>query len=175
MRRAAATGGPLDPPLLLLLDEAANIAPIPNLDEIASTGAGQGVQLLSVFQDMAQVKLALRRTRGDDRQQPPRQAVRHRRSPTPRPSTTSRVSSAPASSSTAPATRQRGQRSTTEGETYRDLAPANVVRGRDPGTALLVYGHLSPAKIRLRPWFQDKGLRALKGQAVDEDGEGVER
>jgi hypothetical protein len=26
---------------------------IPNLDEIASTGAGQDVQLLSVFQDMA--------------------------------------------------------------------------------------------------------------------------
>ncbi len=51
----AATGKPLDPPLLLLLDECANIAPIPNLAEIASTGAGQGVQLLSVFQDMAQV------------------------------------------------------------------------------------------------------------------------
>jgi len=42
--------------LLLVLDEAANIAPIPNLDEIASTGAGQGVQLLSVFQDLAQVR-----------------------------------------------------------------------------------------------------------------------
>ena len=52
---AATTGKPLDPPLLLLLDECANIAPIPNLAEIASTGAGQGVQLLSVFQDMAQV------------------------------------------------------------------------------------------------------------------------
>ena len=51
----AATGKPLDPPLLLLLDECANIAPIPNLAEIASTGAGQGVQLLSVFHDMAQV------------------------------------------------------------------------------------------------------------------------
>ena len=53
--RAAAQGRPIDPPLLLLLDEAANIAPIPNLAEIASTGAGQGVQLLTVFQDMAQV------------------------------------------------------------------------------------------------------------------------
>ena len=53
---AAATGRPIDPPLLLVLDEAANIAPIPNLDEVASTGAGQGMQLLSVFQDLAQVK-----------------------------------------------------------------------------------------------------------------------
>jgi type IV secretion system protein VirD4 len=38
----AATRKPLDPPLLLLLDECANIAPIPNLAEIASTGADRG-------------------------------------------------------------------------------------------------------------------------------------
>ena len=52
----AATDGPLDPPLLLLLDEAANIAPIPNLDAIASTAAGQGIQLVSIFHDMAQLR-----------------------------------------------------------------------------------------------------------------------
>ncbi len=53
--RSSKTGKPIDPPLLIVLDEAANIAPIPNLDEIASTGAGQGIQLLSVFQDLAQL------------------------------------------------------------------------------------------------------------------------
>src|SRR5665811_1519991 len=36
---SAATGRPIDPPLLLVLDELANIAPIPNLEEVASTGA----------------------------------------------------------------------------------------------------------------------------------------
>ena len=35
--RAARTGRPLDPRLLLMMDEAANIAPLPNIDEIAST------------------------------------------------------------------------------------------------------------------------------------------
>ena len=33
----------------------ANIAPLPDLDQIASTGAGQGLQLVTVFQDLAQV------------------------------------------------------------------------------------------------------------------------
>ena len=52
--RSAQTGSPIDPPLLLALDEAANIAPLPNLDEIASTGPGQGVQLLTVLQNISQ-------------------------------------------------------------------------------------------------------------------------
>ena len=47
-------GRPLDPPLLIVLDEAANIAPLPDLDVIASTGAGHGVQLVTVLQDLAQ-------------------------------------------------------------------------------------------------------------------------
>jgi len=51
---SARTGKPIDPALLLALDEVANIAPLPNLDELASTGPGQGVQLLSVFQDISQ-------------------------------------------------------------------------------------------------------------------------
>ena len=48
-------GKPLDPPLLLVLDECANIAPLRDLPTLASTGAGQGIQLVSVFQDMAQI------------------------------------------------------------------------------------------------------------------------
>ncbi len=40
---------------LLVLDEAPNIAPLPDLDQIASTGAGQGIQLVTVVQDLAQV------------------------------------------------------------------------------------------------------------------------
>ena len=52
--RSAQTGRPIDPPLLLALDEAANIAPLPNLDEIASSGPGQGVQLLTILQNISQ-------------------------------------------------------------------------------------------------------------------------
>jgi type IV secretory pathway TraG/TraD family ATPase VirD4 len=38
---SAQTGKPIDPPLLIVLDEAANIAPLPDLDVLASSGAGQ--------------------------------------------------------------------------------------------------------------------------------------
>jgi type IV secretion system protein VirD4 len=70
----AQTDKPLDPPLLIVLDEAANTAPVPDLDVIASTGAGQGIQLVTVFRDLAQVE-ALRQACTDDRQQPPRAKV----------------------------------------------------------------------------------------------------
>src|SRR5262249_23223841 len=53
--RASRTGKPLDPPLLLVLDECPTIAPLRELATIASTGAGQGIQLVSVFHDIAQV------------------------------------------------------------------------------------------------------------------------
>ncbi|HLI24332.1 MAG TPA: type IV secretory system conjugative DNA transfer family protein, partial [Acidimicrobiales bacterium] len=48
------TGHPLDPPLLLVLDEAANVAPIRDLDTLASTGAGMGMQLVTICQDLSQ-------------------------------------------------------------------------------------------------------------------------
>ena len=53
--RVMATGRPLDTPLLIVIDELANIAPIPNLGQIASTAASQGIQLVSIVQDLAQL------------------------------------------------------------------------------------------------------------------------
>ena len=46
---------PLDPPLLVVLDEAANIAPLSDLDALASTAAGHGVQLVTIWHDLAQI------------------------------------------------------------------------------------------------------------------------
>ncbi|HSS11833.1 MAG TPA: type IV secretory system conjugative DNA transfer family protein [Acidimicrobiales bacterium] len=46
---------PLDPPLLVVLDEVANIAPLRDLDTLASTAAGMGIQLVTVCQDLAQL------------------------------------------------------------------------------------------------------------------------
>ena len=51
--------------------------------------------------------------------------------------------------------------SMTQSVTYRDLAPANVLREMRPGHGVLVYGHLAPARITLRPWFKDRKLRRL--------------
>jgi type IV secretion system protein VirD4 len=141
---------------------------IPNLAEIASTGAGQGVQLLSVFQDMAQVSSRYGRAA-------PTIVNNHRGSGLGSgisdPDTlsyASRVLGASEFEQRSRGTGEKGRRSETEGDTYRDLAPANVVRERDPGTGLLVYGHLPPAKIKLRPWYEDRELRQRR------DGLGAE-
>lgn len=44
---------------------------------------------------------------------------------------------------------ERGRRSTTEGDAYRDLVPAHLVRERESGTALLMYGGLPLTRLRL--------------------------
>jgi type IV secretion system protein VirD4 len=56
--RARALGGVLQPRLLLALDEAANFARIPRLAGYASSGPGQGIQLLLCYHDLAQVESA---------------------------------------------------------------------------------------------------------------------
>jgi type IV secretion system protein VirD4 len=164
----AATGKPLDPPLLLALDECANIAPIPNLAEIASTGAGQGVELLSVFQDMAQVSSRYGRQAATIVNNHRATVLGSGISDPDTLSYASRILGAGEFEQRSRSTGEKGRRSETEGDTYRDLAPANVVRERDPGTGLLVYGHLPPAKIKLRPWYEDRELRRLR------DGLGTE-
>lgn len=162
----AATGRPLDPPLLLLLDEAANIAPIPNLDEIASTAGGQGVQLLSVFQDVAQIGARYQR-------RAPTIVNNHRAkvfgSGISDPETldyVSRIVGAGEFEHRSRTAGEQGRSTTTEGETYRDLVPPGLLRGADPGSAILVYGHLPPARVRLRPWFHEASLRRMRDQGA---------
>jgi type IV secretory pathway TraG/TraD family ATPase VirD4 len=45
-----------DPPVLLALDELANIAPIPDLPSMISEGGGQGVVTLACLQDLSQAR-----------------------------------------------------------------------------------------------------------------------
>jgi len=49
-------GGRLDPPLLLALDEVANIAKLPSLPEMVSAGGGAGITTLVVLQSLAQAR-----------------------------------------------------------------------------------------------------------------------
>lgn len=51
----SAEGAP-GPPVLLALDEAANIAPIPDLPSMITEGAGQGLITLACFQDLSQAR-----------------------------------------------------------------------------------------------------------------------
>jgi type IV secretion system protein VirD4 len=168
---AAASGRPIEPPLLLVLDEAANIAPIANLDEIASSGAGQGVQLVSVFQDLAQV-----RSRYGERAQT---IVNNHRAKLfgagiSDPETLAYVSKVTGAAEFTQESHSKGEReSTTSTKTYRDLVDASTLRGADSSSALLLYGNLPPAKVRLSPWYAERALRELSEGAVA--GEGAQR
>jgi type IV secretion system protein VirD4 len=153
--------GPLDPPLLVVLDEAANIAPLQDLDRLASTGAGMGIQLVTVCQDLAQ--LAARY--GPDRA---RSIANNHRAKVVL-SGIADVGTLDTVSGLAgeQAVREQsftnhlrdGRRSMSSSTTYRRLAPADELRRIPPGRGVLIYGHLPPARLVLRPWYRDAELR----------------
>lgn len=157
--RASSEGGRLKEPLLVVLDEAANIAPLRDLDTLASTASSHGIQLVSVFQDMAQIT-----TRYQDRAQT---VVNNHRakiilsgiSDTQTLEYASRLLGDEAVMRSSVTRGAQGTRSTTESMTMRSVAPANVLRSIRPGEGVLVYGHLPPTRLKLRPWFKEKLLR----------------
>lgn len=165
--RAARTGKPLEPPLLGLFDEAANIAPIPNLHEVASTAAGQGIQVLSIFQDLAQISARYGRNAATIVNNHRAKLIGVGISDPETLTWASRVIGAGEFEQRSQTAGERGRRSTTQGDTYRDLAPAGVLREGPLNTAVLIYGSLPPAQIRLRPWFQEADLRRIREASSD--------
>lgn len=152
--RANARGGTLEHPCLVLLDEAGNIAPLRDLPGYASTARSHGITLVSIWQDLAQIKAIYRdraqtvlnnhraklfgtgiadeatleyvsRLIGDER----RTEVNHS------------------------GDLHGGRRSISEHVTYRRAAPADLLRRIRPNEAVLVYGSELPAQVRLRPWY----------------------
>jgi type IV secretory pathway TraG/TraD family ATPase VirD4 len=144
-------GKPLSPPLLVVLDEAAHIAPLAELDGLAATCASHGIQLVTVWQDLAQV-----RARYGSRA--PTVLNNHRAKlflPGIADPDTLEYASALIGDEEVnqPSfTRdQRGARSTTSTTAPRRLLPAAALRCLPRGAAVLVYGTLPPAKLSLRP------------------------
>jgi type IV secretion system protein VirD4 len=161
----AVASAPLDPPLLLVLDEAANIAPVRDLDALASTAAGLGVQLVTVCQDLAQ--LAARY----DGERARTIANNHRAklllSGVSDIATLDLVSGLAGEQAVREETTtddlRTGGRTRSVATTLRRLAPADELRRVEPGRAVLVYGHLPPVRLRLRPWYLDRRLRKRAG------------
>jgi type IV secretion system protein VirD4 len=155
----AAEGRPCDPSLLLVLDEAANTAPIRNLPEIAATAAGQGIQVVTVFQDLAQARSrygeAADTILANHRAKLFLSGISDAR-------TLDYLGRALGDEEVGYESHTRGlhgSSSRTRGTRSRRLAPADAVRGIPPGEAILVYGHLPPARLRLRPWYREPSLR----------------
>jgi type IV secretion system protein VirD4 len=47
----------------------------------------------------------------------------------------------------------------------RGASPAEALGWISPGHGVLLYGHLPPAPITLRPWFRDRQLQAMVNPA----------
>ncbi|HET8979409.1 MAG TPA: type IV secretory system conjugative DNA transfer family protein [Solirubrobacteraceae bacterium] len=158
--RATMAGGRLKLPLLLCLDEAGNVAPLPNLAEIASTAPSHNIQLVSIFHDLAQA-------RSRYRQQAETVVNSHRARmllPGVADLDTLRYFSGLAGeeeiTDTTRTTGGDGQ-TRTRGTRRRPLAAPEELRQLPPGHALLLYGRVAPVQVRLRMWFADRRLRRL--------------
>jgi type IV secretion system protein VirD4 len=164
--RAAHNGGRLRTPLLVVLDEAANIAPLAELDGLAATCAGHGIQLLTVWHDMAQIH-----ARYGPRA--PTVLNNHRAkvflSGIADPETLEHASRLAGIEERVLPSHTRdaaGMRTTTSTPASRPLLAPDELRRIAPGTGVLVYGSLPPARIRLRPWWRDTRFAGAAGYGV---------
>jgi type IV secretory pathway TraG/TraD family ATPase VirD4 len=162
---AARQGGRLDLPCLLLIDEAGNTVTLPDLPGYASTARSHGITLVTVWQDIGQLKASYRA-----RAQTVLNNHRAKLFGTgiSDPDTlefVSRLIGEQAQVERNVSTDLAGgRRSISEHATYRRAAPIDVVRRIGTDEAVLLYGSELPAHVRLRPWFATKALRATAGR-----------
>jgi type IV secretory pathway TraG/TraD family ATPase VirD4 len=145
-------GRRLPQPLLVCLDELGNAVPIPNLAEIASTAASHNIQLISIFHDIAQAR--------ERYSQQALTVINNHRA--------RMLLSGVADMETLryfsdlvgdEEVKDRSDRDAPVRR--RPLAPADELRQIKPEHALLIYGALRPATLKLRLYFNDRRLREL--------------
>lgn len=135
--------------LLLLLDEAGNIAPVENLDTIATTAAGTRIQLVTVFHDFSQLTGAYGESKA--------QSIVNNHSA---------LLVLPGNRD--PLTMDLVDRILAD--EAAGLRRRRSIRQLKPGTALCVYDHLPVEDITLRSSTHDPQLQALTQPSRREDG-----
>jgi len=158
----ATRAGALEPPLGLFLDELANVVPVEDLPSLASQGAGRGVVLMSIVQDLSQ----LRSRYGNERAN----SILN-----------NHVCKVVLPGITDPDTadvlsRLLGHREHTEVQVTRGgdgrtthsyvrrrepLATADALRQLAPGSAAVLDGGAPPMLVHLGPWFRSAAMREL--------------
>ena len=152
--------GPIEPPLLVVIDEAANM-PLPLLQEYTSTLAGLGVQLVTVWQDFGQLyghygENVANAIIGNHLS---RLFFRGLASPETA-KWIEQLTGQEEVENTRTSLDTRGEHQSFDSKRLAIL-PANVVRQQTKFEALLVHGGLPPAHIRTHQWFNNKQLAAL--------------
>jgi type IV secretion system protein VirD4 len=165
--RSRNRSAPIDPALLVVIDDAANAAALPQLDVYASSAGGHGVQLVTTFRHLGQMH-----ARYDDRAE----AVfsNHRAkvilSGVTDPATLALLSHLLEDETirhlaTPAALAKAGKDQEGAPARARSTSPADALRWISPGQGVLLYGHLPPAHLTLRPWFRDRQLAAMVAPA----------
>ena len=162
--RAAAAGGPIDPRLLLALDEAGNVFRFPRLPHLLTTARGNGIQLLLAYHDLAQLEHLY------GGREVARTVVSNAKLRILLPGVgdldTLRYFSdlfGRAQVRRDSHTRGDGRRTTSTTDQYEELAPLHLLRQLPDGQAIVQYQNLPPMRVSLRFWFTDRKLRALAG------------
>lgn len=158
--RATLAGGRLALPLLLCLDEAGNVAPLPNLSEIASTAPSHNIQLVSIFHDLAQARSRYGRQAET--------VINSHRARMLLPGvadldTLRYFAGLVGETEAVEITRTSGDGGTSRstGWRRRPLVAAETLRQLPDEQALLIYGRIPPVRVRLRMWFSDRRLRHM--------------
>lgn len=150
-------------PLLLLLDEAATPAPLTKLPQYAATLRSRDVQLVTIFQDYGQV---VRRWGRDNARSILNNHVARVLLPgMADPDLLEIFSNLVGERQAVSTTVSQGTYgpSTSETHKWERLAPVNELRTLPAGHAVLIHDNTPPAKVRLRPYYQQPQWRDLGG------------
>jgi type IV secretion system protein VirD4 len=148
---------PLQPRLLIVLDEAANIAPVRNLASWLSQCGDHGIVIATIWQSLAQIDQRYGR--------PARDAISAASTaqlfipPLTDPTTTGYVSGLLGEEPVLSVSGSLPRRS--ESSTPRKAAPAPWLRQIGRGRSILIYRDLPPATVRTPGWFEDPRFTPL--------------
>jgi type IV secretion system protein VirD4 len=166
-RRVAETGQPLDPPLLIVIDEAGN-TPLRSLPEYASTLSSLGIVLVTIWQSLAQIESAHGR---DADTILTNHLTKLFYAGISDPATFRYVGQVLGDTEVETRSRTAGERlgsSTTQlATTSVALAPPHALRQMRPGDALLLHGTLPPAHVRTRAYYKDRTLTARAAHPLE--------
>jgi len=146
------SGGTLEQPCLVLLDEAGNIAPLRDLPGYASTARSHGITFVSIWQDLAQIKSIY----GERAQT----VLNNHRAKLfgagiaddPTLEYVSRLIGDERRTEVNRSGDIHGpRRSVSEHTSWRRFAPVDAIRRIKTGEGILLYGSLPPVWLRLRP------------------------
>ncbi|MBM9506750.1 type IV secretory system conjugative DNA transfer family protein [Actinacidiphila acididurans] len=168
------TGRPLAPSLGVMVDEAGNMLRYPRLPNILTTGRGVGINVLTVWHDLSQLRDRLGQQKANTvlsasglRMLLPGcgdlETLRYFSGLYGR---TEQMKTSTGQS--------KGGFSTNTSPQETDLAPIHSLQQLPDCTAIAQYSNLPPIKVKMRLTFRDKDLRRLLAVAGDDQVSGVD-